>query len=132
MDEVAEFLKKVNTYYLATVDGDQPHVRPMGTVNIFEDKLYIQTGSSKAMARQMVANPKVEICAFDMSTGRWLRITGKLIADDRIEAKQSMLDAHPQLGDMYKADSPETMVLFFEDATAKFESFMDEPYTVEF
>jgi len=131
MDEVLEFLKKVGTYYLATVDGDQPHVRPMGTCHVFENKLYIQTGSSKAMAQQMVANPKVEVCAFDMSTGRWLRITGKLIVDDRTEAKASMLAAYPQLGDRYTVDSPETMVLYFEDAQAKFESFMDEPYTIE-
>lgn len=132
MNEVFEFLKKCGTYYLATVDGDQPHVRPFGALNVFEDKLYIQTGASKAVAQQMVANPKVEICAMDGSGGGWIRVTGKLIVDDRREAKQSMLDAMPQLAGMYSADDPNTMVLYFTDAVAKVESFGGEPKVYEF
>jgi len=64
MEEVLQFLKKCETYYLATVDGDQPRVRPFGTINIFENKLYIQTGKSKNVSKQIQANPKVEICGF--------------------------------------------------------------------
>jgi uncharacterized pyridoxamine 5'-phosphate oxidase family protein len=132
MNEVYEFLKKCGTYYIATSDGDQPHVRPFGSLNVFEDKLYIQTGASKAVAQQLLANPKVEVCAMDGGGGGWIRITGKLIADDRREAKQAMLDAHPQLADRYSVDSPETLVLYFQDAVAKVESFGADSATYEF
>ena len=130
MQRVAEFLKEAETYYLATVDGDQPRVRPFGTVNIFDGKLYIQTGKVKDVSKQIHANPKVELCAF--KDGKWLRLSGKLVEDDRIEAKQSMLDAYPSLQGMYKADDGNTEVFFFEDATAVFSSFTSEPEVVEF
>jgi uncharacterized pyridoxamine 5'-phosphate oxidase family protein len=130
MQEVYEFLKKCGVYYLATAEGDQPRVRPFGTQDIFEGKLYIQTGKSKAVSRQLQANPKAEICAF--SNGQWLRITGKLVRDDRVEAKRHMLDAHPDLKAMYSAEDDNTEVLYFEDAEATFSSFTDAPRTVRF
>ena len=130
MQEVYDFLKKAGTYYLATVDGDQPRVRAFGTVNIFEDKLYIQTGKVKNVSEQLHANPKAEICAF--VGGEWVRIAGKLIPDERVEAKQSMLDAYPNLQAMYSATDDNTEVLYFEDATATFESFGGEPKVVKF
>ena len=130
MQRVADFLKEAETYYLASVDGDQPRVRPFGTINIFEGKLYIQTGKVKDVSKQIHANPKVELCAF--KDGRWLRLSGKLVEDDRIEAKQSMLDAYPSLQGMYKADDGNTEVFYFEDATAVFSSFTSEPEVVEF
>ncbi len=130
MQEVYEFLKKCGIYYLATADGDQPRVRPFGTQDIFEGNLYIQTGKSKAVSRQIQANPKVEICAF--ADGQWLRLAGKLVRDDRIEAKQHMLDAHPQLKGMYSAEDDNTEVLYFEDAEATFSSFTAPPRTVRF
>ena len=130
MQEVYEFLKKVGVYYLATVEGDQPRVRPFGTQDIFEGKLYIQTGKSKAVSRQIQANPKVEICAF--ANGEWLRLSGKLVRDDRIEAKQHMLDAHPQLKGMYSAEDDNTEVLYFEDAEATFASFGGALRTIRF
>ena len=130
MQEVYEFLKKCGTYYLATVDGDQPRVRPFGTYLIFEDKLYIQTGKVKDVSKQMIANPKIEICAF--SGDAWIRIEAKAIEDDRIEPKQAMLDAYPQLQAMYKADDDNTQVLYLKDATATFASFGGEPKVVKF
>ena len=130
MQEVYEFLKNCGTYYLATVDGDQPRVRPFGTVDIFEGKLYIQTGKIKDVSKQLQANPKAEICAF--ANGTWVRVAGKLIRDDRIEAKQHMLDQYPALQGMYKADDDNTEVLYFEDATATFTSFGAAPKTVKF
>ena len=130
MREVYEFLKKCGIYYLATADGDQPRVRPFGTQDIFEGKLYIQTGKSKAVSRQIQANPKVEICAF--ADGQWLRLAGKLVRDDRIEAKQHMLDAHPQLKGMYSAEDDNTEVLYFEEAEATFASFGGAPRVVRF
>ena len=130
MDRVVKFLKEAGTYYLATVDGDQARVRPFGTVNVFEGKVYIQTGKSKDVSKQIHANPKVEICAF--MNGEWLRVSGKLIEDDRREARQSMLDAYPQLQAMYSADDGNTEVFYFEDATATFSSFTAAPETVKF
>ena len=130
MDRVVKFLKDAGSYYLATVDGDQARVRPFGTVNVFEGKVYIQTGKSKDVSKQIHANPKVEICAF--MNGEWLRVAGKLVEDDRREARQSMLDAYPQLQAMYSADDGNTEVFYFEDATATFSSFAAAPETVKF
>jgi uncharacterized pyridoxamine 5'-phosphate oxidase family protein len=130
MQEVYEFLKKCGVYYLATVEGDQPRVRPFGTVDIFEGKLYIQTGKVKEVSKQLQANPKAEICAF--ADGKWLRVSGKLIRDDRVVAKKHMLDNYPELKAMYSAEDDNTEVLYFEDATAIFYSFTDEPKVIKF
>ena len=130
MKRVEQFLKDVETYYLATVDGDQPRVRAFGTVNIFEGKLYIQTGKVKDVSKQLHANPKAEICA--VKGDDWLRVSGELIEDDRVEARQSMLDAYPSLQEMYKADDGNTEVFYFQNATATFSSFTHEPETITF
>ena len=130
MQEVLDFLKKAGTYYLATVEGDQPRVRPFGTAHIFDGKLYIQTAKSKPCAKQMAANPKIEISA--MSEGSWIRIAAQAITDDRLEAKQSMLDAYPMLKDRYSAEDDNTNVLYLKDAVATIESFGGEPKTIKF
>ena len=130
MERVVKFLKEAETYYLATVEGDQPRVRPFGTAHIFEGKLYIQTGKVKDVSKQLHQNPKAEICAF--KNGEWLRVSGKLIEDDRNEARQSMLDAYPSLQKMYKADDGNTEVFYFENATAIFSSFTHEPQIINF
>lgn len=129
MQEVYEFLKECGTYYLATVEGDQPRVRPFGTVDIFEGKLYIQTGKVKECSKQIQANPKVEICGF--ANGKWVRVAGKLVRDDRREAKKHMLDAYPSLRKMYSEDDGNTEVLYFEDATATFLSFTEAPKVIK-
>ena len=130
MERVCKFLKDAGVYYLATVEGDQPRVRPFGTANIFEGKLYIQTGKVKPCSQQILANPKVEICAFHQ--GSWIRIAGQLVEDDRIEAKKSMLDAYPYLRGMYDENDGNTQVLYMQNATATFCAFGKEPETVEF
>ena len=130
MEKVVNFLKEAETYYLATIDGDQARVRPFGTVNVFEGRLYIQTGKVKDVSKQIHINPKVEICAF--KNGDWLRVAGTLVEDDRIEARQSMLDAYPSLQGMYKADDGNTEVFYFKDATATFSSFTKAPEVVKF
>ena len=130
MKEVYDFLKSARTYYLATAEGDQPRVRPFGTVDIFEGRLYIQTGKSKSVSKQLQANPKAEICAFD--GGKWLRVSGTLVRDDRIEAKEHMLDNYPELKAMYSAYDDNTEVLYFKDAAATFSSFTEAPRTVTF
>ena len=130
MQEVFDFLKKCGTYYLATVEGDQPRVRPFGTVDIYEGKLYIQTGKVKDVSKQIRQNPKVELCAF--GEGKWLRVSGRLVRDDRVEAKEHMLAGYPSLQAMYSATDDNTEVLYFEDATAVFSSFTEEPVTIQF
>lgn len=130
MQEVYDFLKKAGTYYLATVEGDQPRVRPFGTVHIFEDRLYIQTGKVKPVSKQLALNPKAELCAF--MDGTWLRVAGELVEDDTREARQSMLDAYPELQAMYSADDGNTQVLYFKNATATFASFGGAPREVKF
>lgn len=130
MKEVYEFLKECGTYYLATSDGDKPRVRPFGTVLIFDNKLYIQTGKVKDVSKQMMKNPNIEICAF--SGEKWIRVEAKAIEDDRLEAKQAMLDAYPQLAAMYSAADDNTQVLYLKDATATFASFGGDPKVVKF
>ena len=130
MEKVYQFLKDAGTYYLATVEGDQPRVRPFGTVNIFDGKLYIQTGKIKPVAAQIAADPKVEICAF--KDGTWLRLTGLLVEDDRVEARKSMLDAYPELRGMYDENDGNTVVYYFKNAVATFSSFTSAPETVTF
>lgn len=130
MERAAKFLKEAGTYYLATVEGDQPRVRPFGTVNVFEGKLYIQTGKIKEVSKQIHANPKVEISAF--KDGEWIRVAGELVEDERIEAKQSMLDAYPSLQGMYSADDGNTEVFYFKNATATISSFTKAPEVINF
>ena len=130
MNEVFEFLKKARTYYLATMDGDQPRVRPFGTVDLYEGRLYIQTGKSKKVSQQLQANPKAELCAF--LDGKWLRVAGTLVRDDRVEAKAHMLDNYPELKAMYSADDDNTEVLYFKNAEATFSSFTEAPRTIKF
>ena len=130
MERVEKFLKDVDVYYLATMEGDQPRVRPFGTAHIFEGKLYIQTGKVKEVYKQLKENPKAEICA--CMKDQWLRISGELMEDDRREARQSMLDDYPSLQSMYSADDGNTAVFYFQNATAVFSSFQAEPEVIKF
>ena len=130
MDKVLEFLKQCGTYYLATADGDQPRVRPFGTINRFEDKLYIQTGLVKDVAKQMLANPRIEICAF--AQGTWLRVAAEAVLDERIEPQESMLEAYPSLAHMYKPGDGNTVVYYFKNAVATISSFTEAPVTIKF
>ena len=130
MKKVYDFIKKCGTYYLATVDGDQPRVRPFGTILLFEDKLYIQTGKSKDVSKQIQANPKAEICCF--AEGTWLRVAGELVRDERKEVKKAMLDDYPELRGMYSEDDDNTEVLYFKNVTATFSSFTAAPEVINF
>ena len=130
MERVEKFLKDANVYYLATMEGDQPRVRPFGTAHIFEGKLYIQTGKVKEVYKQIKENPKAEICA--CTKDQWLRVSGELMEDDRREARQSMLDDYPSLQSMYSADDGNTAVFYFRNATAVFSSFHAEPEVIKF
>lgn len=131
MERICQFLKEAGTYYLATEEGDQPRVRPFGTVHLFEGKLYIQTGKGKNVQRQIAENPKIELCA--MKGDEWLRVSGTLVADDRVEAQESMLDAYPSLRAMYKTGADgNTAVYYIKDGEATISSFSHPPVTVRF
>ena len=130
MQEVYEFLKACGTYYLATVEGDQPRVRPFGTVDLFEGKLYIQTGKVKKVAEQMKANPKVELCGMD--GGRWIRVTGEAVLDERVEAQKHMLDAYPSLQKMYQPGDGNTEVYYLKNGVAEICSFTEPTKTITF
>jgi len=130
MQEVHDFLKKCGAYYLATVEGDQPRVRAFGTIHLFEGKLYIQTGKVKDVSKQLAANPKVEICAFDGS--EWVRVQATVVDDPRVEAKESMLEAYPMLKGRYSATDDNCQVLYLKDAVATFSSFTAPARLVEF
>lgn len=130
MKRVCDFFKTAGAYYLATVEGDQPRVRPFGTAHIFEGKLYIQTGKCKPVSKQIMENPKVELCAF--KDGAWLRVAGELVEDDRVEARKSMLDAYSELRAMYDENDGNTQVFYLKNAVATFSSFGGEPEVVYF
>ena len=130
IEKVYQFLNEAQTYYLATMEGDQPRVRPFGTVLLQGGKLYIQTGKVKEVSKQIAANPKVEICAF--KDGKWLRIAGELAEDEAREVKVAMLEKMPSLAAMYNPDDGNMQMLYFKNAKATFSSFMEAPETVEF
>ena len=130
MKEVQQFLKDAGTYYLATVDGDLPKVRPFGTAEIYDNHLYIQTGKKKDVFKQIEKNPNVELCAY--KDGDWIRVSGKLVLDDRVEAKKDMLDKNPYLRNMYNENDDNTAVLYFESGKAIISSFTKEPKEIDF
>ncbi len=130
MKEVLDFLKKCGTFYLATVEGDQPRVRPFGAVCAFEDRLYLVTNNKKAVYAQMLANPKVEISG--MAGGKWIRLSGTVAPDPRREAKHAMLEANPSLRSMYSEDDGLVEVLYFTKASADLCSFTEAPVHYEF
>ena len=130
MQRVLDFLKKAGVYFLATVDGDQPEVRPFGTAEIIDGKLYIQTGHVKPVAKQIAANPKVAICAYDGQ--EWLRVNATLVEDPRVEVKKAMLDAYPELRSMYDENDSNTAVYYLKDAKATISSFTTAPVEIEF
>ena len=125
-----QFLKQCGTYFLATVEGDQPRVRPFGTAEIFEGKLYIETGKVKDIYKQLLANPKAEISA--CCGPQWIRIACELIPDDRVEAKKDMLDKNPSLRAMYDENDANCIVLYCRNAVATIASFTTAPETFTF
>ena len=130
IEKVYQFLDAAHNYCLATVEGDQSRVRVFGTALLYDGKLYIQTGKSKDVSKQIAANPKVEICAF--KGGKWLRVAGELVNDDNRDVKVAMLDKMPSLKGAYSADDGNMQMLYFQNATATFSSFTEEPETVQF
>ena len=130
MEKVYEFLKKAGVYYLATVEGDQPRVRPFGTINLYDGKLYIQTGKIKPVSDQLKSDPKVELCA--MLDGKWIRVAAEAVLDDAVEAQIDMLLNYPDLQEMYQPGDGNTEVYYLKNATATISSFTEPPVVIEF
>lgn len=130
VNEVCDFLNKCGTYYLATTEGNQPRVRPFGTAMVFENKLYFQTGKSKNVSKQILSNPKIEICG--ATEGKWIRIEASAFEDERLEPKQRILDAYPVLKGMYQADDGNTQVFYLKDVIATLSSFTEPPRVMTF
>ena len=130
IEKVCQFLDEAHTYNLATAEGDQPRCRPFGTALLYDGRLYIQTGKVKNVSKQIAANPKVEICAFN--GGKWVRIAGELVNDDSRDVKAAMLEKMPMLKKMYSADDDNTQVLYFKNAVATFYSFTEKPEVITF
>jgi len=132
MNDVYEFVKKCGHYFIATTEGNQPRVRPFGTVVIYENRLYIQTSKQKRVAQELKKNPKIEICALNLTENTWVRIEATAVADERKAAKQFVLDKYPELKSMYSADDDKTLILYLKDATAYFSSFSGDTKIVKF
>ena len=132
MEEVYKFLKENPVFYVATMDGDQPRVRPFGVVALFEGKLYLQTGNVKPVYQQMTANPKIELCTTSKDGAKWLRVAATVVHDGRVEARRHMLDENPELRKLYSEEDGVGEVLYLKDATATFYSFTAAPKTVKF
>lgn len=130
MKEVFDFLKRCGVYYLATVEGEQPHVRPFTSLNYYNDRIYFQTGKVKPVAHQLKANHKIEISG--MAKGSWLRLTGEAVLDESEAAQQSMLDANPGLDKMYAVGDGNIEVYYIQNAKADICSFTDAPKHFEF
>ncbi len=130
MKEVQKFLKECGVYYLATVSNNTPKVRPFGTAEIYNDHLYIQTGKNKDVYKQVMENNNVELCGF--KDNEWIRVSGRLVLDDSVEAKKDMLDKNPNLRSMYNELDNNTAVLYFENGEAIIYSFTDEPRVIKF
>lgn len=121
MDAITAFLRQAGTFYLATIDGDQPRVRPFGAVAQWEDKLYLITSSQKDVFRQLQRSPKVELSG--MAGDRWIRLTGALVADPRREAREAFLEQNPDLKTLYSPDDGKCEVLYFVKGHAAIRSF---------
>ncbi len=130
MNEIRDFIKESGMFFIATIDNNKPKVRPFGVIEIYEDHLYIQTGKKKDVFKQIMDNNNVELCAFN--NGKWIRVSGKLILDDRVEVKKYMLDQNPELRTMYNENDDNTAVLYFDGGKAVIYSFTEEPKVIDF
>lgn len=130
MQKVFDFIKSCRVYYIATMDGDQPRVRPFGTIDIYDGKIYFLTGKNKQISKQIGDNPKIEICAYNGD--KWIRVQAVAIEDETIEAKQQVLNAFPFLQDVFKADDDNTQVFYLSNAVAMISSFEMEPEVIKF
>ena len=131
IEKVYNYLNDSGTYYLATVDGNKPQVRPFGTILLDDGKLYIQTGKGKRVVQQLSANPNAQICACK-NDGTWIRVSAELVPDNRREIKEKMLEKMPVLKNMYSAEDDSMQMYWLKDGEACICSFAAAPETIQF
>ena len=129
MSKVVDFLNEAKIYYIATVEDDQPRVRPFGAAAEHNGKVYMATSNEKNVFKQFVKNPKIEISG--MVKGKWIRITGNSIIDETIDAKKAMLNANPFLEKTYNVNDGKLTVFYIDKMKAVVYSYADEPLELE-
>ncbi|MBQ7536063.1 MAG: pyridoxamine 5'-phosphate oxidase family protein [Stomatobaculum sp.] len=117
MSKINDFLTEAGVFFLATADGDQPKLRPLGAHLEMDGKVIFGVGDFKNVYRQMKANPKVEIAACKKD-GHWLRYTGKAVFEDDPKYAEAMLDAMPHLRNIYNDQTGNKMMTFHIDAVS--------------
>lgn len=130
MNRIVEELKKVKVFYVATVDEDEPRVRPFGAVGEFEGNAYICTGRKKDVYKQLLNNPNVELCGM-YDGGTWLRVSAVAEKDDRIEAEQAVLDDPTGPSQLYKAGDGNFVVFKLTNIKAFKYSFTSAPEEIK-
>ena len=128
-ERIVRILKQAKTFFFATVDGDQPRVRPYNAVVEFDDKVYFYTNNHKSAFKQMMDSPKIELCAL-ISEDRWIRVSGKIVFDYRAEAKKAMLDANPELKKMYSENDKIFEVFYLSNMAAAIHSLHERPEVI--
>ena len=126
---IASLLKKSKNFFFATVNDDQPNVRPFNAVVEFEGKVYLYTNNRNSAYSQIKSNPKIGICAF-VDENRWLKLKGEAVFDNRVEAKKAMLDANPSLRKFYSENDKIFEVFYLTNITAKVHSNYDSPEVI--
>jgi len=130
MEKTVKFLNEAKVFFVSTINGDKPEVRPFGALNVYNGRLYITTSNTKDVYKQIMMNNNVAISA--VLDGEWIRISAKLVNDDSLDAKKSMLDANSNLRVMYNENDGKLSVLYLTEATATISSFTSAPIVEKF
>ena len=131
MKEVLDFLQANKVFFMATIAGDEPKVRPLGFVMEYDGKIYFGVGDQKDVYKQMRANPKVEITSVSPEA-KWVRLKGAAVFDDRREVFEASVKALPVLKEMYgDPNGPKLGNFYLKDAEAVFYDMQGNTKTVK-
>lgn len=130
MNGIVQALKETGVFYVATLEGDQPRVRPFGGVIDYNGKAYFCTNNTKACFRQLLANPKAEICGMKPD-GSWVRVSGRLIREDNDAIRAAFLEAAPGLRNRYSVGDGLFEVFRLEDAAAYLYTMAADPIEIK-
>ena len=130
MNRVVEELKKVKIFYIATVEDDQPRVRPFSSIAEFESNAYICTGKHKEIYSQISKNPKIELSGM-YDGGTWLRVSATLELDERIEAQEAVLNDPTGPSQLYKPNDGRFVVYKLTNVKALKYNFYAAPEEIK-
>ncbi|QNU68595.1 pyridoxamine 5'-phosphate oxidase family protein [Ruminiclostridium herbifermentans] len=132
MDEVVKFLEENPVFYIATVDGDTPKVRPFGFFLKHQQKLYFGVGNQKETFKQLQKNPKFEISTTSKDN-TWLRLSGNAVFETSEELLEKAFERNPNLKALYsKENGPRLELFYIENAKAEFLNFLGEHKVINF